>query len=57
MYMCENVLQKIQPAKTFLVLRTVLKLMEFVQMILYMKIFILLMFTLCPSCHYFNRRG
>ncbi len=57
MYICENVLQKIQSAKPFVVLRAVLKLMEFFQMILYIKICLLFIFTLCPSCHYFYRHG
>ncbi len=57
MCLTENVLQKIQPAKPFVVLRAVLKLTKFIQIILSMKIFILPMFTLCPSCHYFYRHG
>lgn len=49
MYMIENVLQKIQPAKLFVVLRAVFDLVNIVQIVLGMKIFALFMFTLFPS--------
>lgn len=49
MYMRENVLQKIQPAKPFVVLRAVFDLVNIVQIVLGMKIFALFMFTLFPS--------